>query len=88
MLTIFGGRGSCARGLQGCSGVCREKIRWVKAPQELDLAAAVKDIKNCSATKSSAKGMIKSIINNFRGVGNTREPFKEERDRPPGYEGI
>lgn len=87
-------------------GICREKIRWVKAQQELDLAA-VKGNKNRSANKSSAKdsvghwkmcnlttafrrefyfycfiGMIKI---NFKGA---REPFKEEKDKSLGQEGI
>lgn len=38
-------------------GICREKIRWVKAQQELDLAA-VKGNKNRSANKSSAKDSV------------------------------
>lgn len=87
-------------------GSARRKLGRVKAQLELDLVAAVKDNKNCPATKSSAKdtvshqkkvqpdncllrGLLFLLFHRddkikFKGVGNTREPLKEEKDKSPG----
>lgn len=89
-------------------GSAGRKLGRVKAQLELDLAAAVKDNKNCPATRSSAKdivdhrktknvqpdncllrGLLFLLFHRddkikFKGVGNTREPFKEEKDKSRG----